>query len=31
MGENGRRAVLEEFNWGIEEKKLLGLYEKVAR
>jgi glycosyltransferase involved in cell wall biosynthesis len=29
MGENGRRAVLEEFNWGIEEKKLLGLYERI--
>lgn len=26
MGENGRRAVLTEFNWGIEEKKLLELY-----
>ena len=26
MGENGRRAVLEEFNWGIEEKKLINLY-----
>lgn len=29
MGENGRRAVKEEFNWGIEEKKLLVLYEEV--
>jgi glycosyltransferase involved in cell wall biosynthesis len=29
MGRNGRRAVLEEFNWGIEEKKLFALYEKV--
>lgn len=29
MGENGRRAVLEEFNWGIEEKKLLKLYEDL--
>ena len=28
MGENGRRAVLEEFNWGIEEKKLLKLYKQ---
>ena len=26
MGENGRRAVKEEFNWSIEEKKLLKLY-----
>ena len=29
MGENGRRAVKEEFNWGVEEKKLLSLYEEV--
>ena len=27
MGENGRRAILERFNWGIEEKKLCSLYE----
>jgi len=30
MGENGRRAVLEEFNWGIEEKKLLSLYSQLT-
>lgn len=29
MGENGRRAVAEEFNWGVEEKKLLTLYEDI--
>lgn len=29
MGENGRRAVKEEFNWGMEEKKLLALYEEI--
>lgn len=29
MGENGRRAIKEEFNWGVEEKKLLALYEDV--
>ena len=29
MGENGRRAVQEEFNWGVEEKKLLALYEDI--
>lgn len=29
MGENGRRAVKEEFNWGAEEKKLLALYEDI--
>lgn len=27
MGENGRRAVLEKYNWGTQEKVLLGLYE----
>lgn len=26
MGENGRRAVEEKFNWGTQEKKLLELY-----
>lgn len=26
MGQNGRRAVEETFNWGTEEKKLLSLY-----
>ena len=29
MGENGRRAVKEEFNWGVEEKKLLAFYEEI--
>ena len=29
MGENGRRAILEEFNWGIEEKKLVKLYNQL--
>jgi len=29
MGENGRKAVETEFNWGIEEKKLLQLYQDV--
>ncbi len=29
MGENGRRAVKEEFNWSIEEKNLLKLYEDI--
>ncbi len=29
MGENGRRAIKEKFNWDIEEKKLLNLYEKI--
>lgn len=31
MGENGRRAVKEEFNWDIEEKKLFALYEEILR
>lgn len=29
MGENGRRAVHERYNWGIEEAKLLALYERL--
>jgi glycosyltransferase involved in cell wall biosynthesis len=29
MGENGHRAVLEKFNWSIEEKKLIQFYEEV--
>jgi len=29
MGENGRRAVIEKYNWSIEEKKLLALYESL--
>ncbi len=31
MGENGRRAVEEEFNWGVEEKKLLALYKEILK
>jgi glycosyltransferase involved in cell wall biosynthesis len=30
MGENGRRAVEEEFNWRTEEKKLIELYKTLA-
>jgi glycosyltransferase involved in cell wall biosynthesis len=29
MGENGRRAVIEEFNWTTESEKLLQIYETV--
>lgn len=29
MGANGRKAVVEEFNWGVEEKKLLALYQDI--
>ncbi len=31
MGENGRRAVKEEFNWAVEEQKLLALYEDILK
>jgi len=29
MGENGRRAVEEKYNWEMESKKLLGVYSKL--
>lgn len=29
MGANGRKAIKEEFNWGVEEKKLLALYKSI--
>lgn len=29
LGENGRRAVEERYNWGIEEQKLLAFYERI--
>jgi glycosyltransferase involved in cell wall biosynthesis len=29
MGENGRRAVLERYNWSIEQDKLLNFYKKI--
>lgn len=31
MGDNGKRAVLEKYNWNIEEQKLLAFYEKLAK
>jgi glycosyltransferase involved in cell wall biosynthesis len=31
MGENGRRAVEQKYNWAIEEKKLLHFYDQVLR
>ncbi|MBI4722603.1 MAG: glycosyltransferase [Candidatus Stahlbacteria bacterium] len=31
MGENGRRAVLEKYNWEEERKKLLVLYERLCK
>ncbi|CEJ87278.1 Similar to Glycosyl transferases group 1 [Hyphomicrobium sp. GJ21] len=30
MGENGRRAVVERYNWANEERKLLQIYDEVA-
>lgn len=30
MGENGRQAVRERYNWGLEEEKLLSLYATLA-
>ncbi|KLK87859.1 glycosyl transferase family 1 [Methanoculleus sediminis] len=29
MGENGRKAILERYNWGEMEKRLLGVYRQV--
>lgn len=29
MGLNGRRAIKEYYNWDLEEKKLVSLYEKL--
>lgn len=29
MGENGKKAIIEKYNWAIEEKKLISLYEQV--
>lgn len=30
MGANGRRAVVERYNWAIEERKLFALYDELA-
>ena len=29
MGRNGRKAVQERYDWGMEENKLLNLYESL--
>ena len=29
LGRNGRKAVLEKYNWANEEKELLALYESL--
>lgn len=31
MGENGRRAVLDRYNWAVEEKKLLKFYDEMLQ
>jgi glycosyltransferase involved in cell wall biosynthesis len=31
MGENGRRAVLERYNWSVEEAKLMDFYKKTLQ
>ena len=31
MGSNGRRAVLDKYNWENESKKLLKLYEELTK
>jgi glycosyltransferase involved in cell wall biosynthesis len=31
MGANGRKAVLEKYNWGIEEKKLIDIYNSLLK
>ncbi|NND24106.1 MAG: glycosyltransferase, partial [Acidimicrobiia bacterium] len=30
MGENGMKAVKEKYNWQVEEKKLIKLYEEIS-
>jgi hypothetical protein len=30
MGQNGKKAVLEKYNWEVEEKKLFELYENLT-
>jgi glycosyltransferase involved in cell wall biosynthesis len=30
MGQNGRRAVLEEFNWASEERKYLAVFDRIG-
>jgi len=31
MGENGKKAILEKYNWSIEEKKLFRVYNKLLK
>ncbi|WP_404320068.1 glycosyltransferase [Malaciobacter canalis] len=31
MGQNGKKAVLEKYNWGVEEKKLFEVYKELTK
>lgn len=31
MGQNGKKAVIEKYNWGVEEKKLFAIYEELKK
>ena len=31
MGDNGHKAVMKNYNWAVEEKKMLDLYTKILR
>ena len=31
MGQNGKKAVIEKYNWSVEEEKLLKVYERLAK
>jgi glycosyltransferase involved in cell wall biosynthesis len=31
MGENGRKAVEEKYNWELQEKKLIALYQELLK
>ncbi len=31
MGKNGKKAVVEKYNWGIEEEKLLEVYKEILK
>jgi glycosyltransferase involved in cell wall biosynthesis len=30
MGKNGKKAVMEKYNWANEERKLLSLYKRLS-
>ena len=31
LGDNGRRAIIGQYNWGVESEKLLAFYENISR